>query len=62
MTQGTKIGIVSGILVLLLGAGIAWLLSGYEKYPDGLNIKAFDSYWMVESESKPPAPSSTRPA
>ena len=51
MTQGTKIGIASGILVLLLGAGIAWLLSGYEKYPDGLNIKAFDSYWTVESES-----------
>lgn len=51
MTQGTKIGIVSGALVLLLGAGIAALLTRYEKYPDGLNIKAFDSYWTVESES-----------
>lgn len=51
MNRSTQIGIVSGALVLLLGAGIAWLLSGYEKYPDGLNIKAFDSYWTVESES-----------
>ncbi len=51
MTQGTKIGIASGVLVLLLGAGIAFLLSGYEKYPAGLDWKAFDSYWMVESES-----------
>ncbi|MCR4860665.1 MAG: DUF6250 domain-containing protein [Bacteroidales bacterium] len=51
MTFGTKIGIASGALVLLLGAGIAWLLSGTEGYPDGLNWKAFDSYWTVESES-----------
>lgn len=51
MTQGTQIGIASGVLVLLLGAGIAYLLSGGEKYPDGLGIKAFDSYWTVESES-----------
>lgn len=51
MKQGTKIGIASGALVLLLGAGIAWLLSGYEQYPEGLGWKAFDSCWTVESES-----------
>ncbi len=51
MNFGTKVGIASGALVLLLGAGIAWILSGDENYPDGLSIKAFDSYWTVESES-----------
>ena len=51
MKQGTKIGIVSGALVLLLGAGMAWILSHGEGYPDGLSIKAFDSCWTVESES-----------
>ena len=51
MRFGTKIGIASGALVLLLGAGIAWVLSGYEQYPTGLDIKSFDSYWTVESES-----------
>lgn len=51
MKQSTKIGIVSGALVLLLGAGMAWILSQAERYPDALNLKAFDSYWTVESES-----------
>ena len=51
MKQGTKIGIVSGALVLLLGAGMAWIISHGESYPDGLSIKAFDSCWTVESES-----------
>ena len=51
MNFGTKVGIASGALVLLLGAGIACLLSKHEKYPAGLDWKAFDSYWTVESES-----------
>lgn len=51
MTQGTKIGIVSGALVLLLGAGIAWMLSGHEKYPEGLGREDFGRCWAVESES-----------
>ena len=51
MRYGTKVGIVSGALVLLLGAGIAALLSGYEKYPSGLDWKSFESCWAIESES-----------
>ena len=51
MKLTTKIGIASGALVLLLGAGMAWILSGYKKYPAGLDQKTFDTYWMVESES-----------
>ena len=51
MKQTTKISIVSGALVLLLGAGLAWLLSGYQKYNAPLNARSFDIYWMVESES-----------
>ena len=51
MKRSTQIGIVSGALVLLLGVGMALLLSKAEKYPDGLSWKAFDSYWSVESES-----------
>ena len=51
MKQSTKIGIVSGALVLLLGTGMAWILFQAERYPDALNLKAFDSYWTVESES-----------
>jgi len=51
MTRSTQIGIVSGVLVLLLGAGLAYLLSGYEQYPAGLDWKSFDSCWTVESES-----------
>ena len=51
MRQSTKIGIASAALVLLLGIGMGLLLSRAEQYPDGLNWKAFDSYWTVESES-----------
>lgn len=51
MNFGTKVGIASGVLVLLIGAGIACLLAKYEKYPAGLDWKGFDSYWTVESES-----------
>ena len=50
MKFGTKVGIASGALVLLLGAGMGWILSHAEKYPAGLDWKGFDSYWMVESE------------
>ena len=51
MKRSTQIGIASGAIVLLLGIGMGWILSRAEKYPDGLSIKAFDSYWTVESES-----------
>ena len=51
MKQTTKISIVSGALVLLLGAGMAWLLSGGQPYPAGLDSKSFETWWMVESES-----------
>lgn len=51
MRQSTKVGIVSAALVLLLGIGIACLLSGYEKYPEGLDPASFARCWTVESES-----------
>lgn len=51
MSFGTKVGIASGALVLLLGAGMGWILSRAEKYPAGLDWKSFDSYWTIESES-----------
>ena len=51
MSFGTKVGIASGALVLLLGAGMGWILSRAEKYPAALDWKGFDSYWTIESES-----------
>jgi len=50
MKRSTQIGIASGVIILLLGIGMGWILSKAEKYPAGLDWKGFDSYWMVESE------------